>query len=123
MIDKNQSVKVDDWYEGMDVERIKPEIEKLELNIDKSDMEITYYLVMVREEPLIYSLGFYNTESKTEFGQLLIRFKDKENNLVDYIKVIGKKEMEMINKEANEQPLPTNILPPPPPIEKKKNGN
>lgn len=118
IIDKDESVKLDDWYEGIDAEKIKSEIRKLESDIDKSDLEVTYYLVMMNEEPLIYSFHFYNKETKTEFGQLLIRFKNRKNNLVDDIKVIDKEQMELINKKAEEQPLPTNI--PPPPTEKKK---
>jgi hypothetical protein len=124
IIDKNESVELNNWYEGIDAEKIKTEIQKLESDIDKSDLEATYYLVMMNEEPLIYSFHFYNKETKVEFGQLFIRFKNRENNLVDDIKVINKEQMELINKEVEEQPLPTNIPPPPPPpIEKKKNGN
>ena len=122
IIDKNQSVKLEDWYEGIDVEKINTEIQKLESDIDKSDLEATYYLVMINEQPLIYSFHFYNKETKTEFGQLLIRFKNRENTLVDDIKVMDKEQMELINKEAEEKPLPTNI-PPPPPTEKKKERN
>ncbi|MGR7813224.1 hypothetical protein [Lacinutrix undariae] len=65
-------------------------------------------------------MGEYNTENHIEF----IRFKDRENNLVDDIKVVSKKQMEEISAESEKESGTLNIPPPPaPPTEKKKNGN
>ncbi len=113
LIDKTIESNLMDWYEGKDLRRIKSEIEKLESDVDKSDLEVTYYLVMMNEQPLIYTFHFYNEETKTEFGRLFIRFNNRDNNLVDDIKVIDKKQLESINKESQNQPLPTNIPAPP----------
>jgi hypothetical protein len=122
LIDKNESTDLTNWYEGIDTEKAISEIKQLESDIDNSELKATYYLTMMNENPLIYSYHFYNKETKTEFGQLFIRFKDRENNLVDDIKVVSKKQMEEINAESDKESGTLNIPPPAPPTEKKKNG-
>jgi hypothetical protein len=122
--DKNILSDLNKWYDGTDKENAISEIKKLESNIDKSELDATYYLTMMNENPLIYSYHFYNKETKTEFGQLFIRFKDRENNLVDDIKFVSKAQMEEINAESKKSSGTMNIPPPPPPpVGKKKNGN
>ena len=124
LIDKTISKDLNKWYEGTDKETVISEIKQLETDIDNSELKATYYLTMMNENPLIYSYHFYHKETKTEFGQLFIRFKDRENNLVDDIKVVSKKQMEEISAESEKESGTLNIPPPPaPPTEKKKNEN
>ena len=78
---------------------------------------------MINDKPLIYSFHFFNKETKEEFGQLFIYFKDKENNLVDDLKFVSKTKMETFNKEIGENTDLINIPPPPPPQTKKRSEN
>lgn len=122
IIKKNKTTKLKSWYEGTNLKQQQLAIKKLELDINTSDLDVTYYLTMMNEKPLIYNFHFYNRATKTEFGNLLIKFKDRKNNLVDDIQVISKNQLKKINTEVKNQSLPKNIpLPPPPPPLTKKN--
>lgn len=122
--DKNITTNLTEWYGGFDEEKVESFIKQLESDINNSELDVTYYLVMLNKNPLIYSFHFFNKETKEEFGQLFIYFKDKENNLVDDIKFVSKSKMEMLDEEPDENTGLINIPPPPPPPSlKKKNGN
>lgn len=128
IIDKNVSSDLDKWYDGIDKEKAILKIKQLESDINNSKLDVTYHLIMMNESPLIYTYHFYNKETKTKFGQLFIQFKDRENDLVDYVKLVTKSRMEEIdaeleNKLNTEPSVPIPPPPPPPPIEKKKKGN
>ncbi|TXD80806.1 hypothetical protein ESY86_19920 [Subsaximicrobium wynnwilliamsii] len=122
---KDIETEFSNWYEGIDSEKLNLEVKQLESDIKNSELEVTYSLIMMSENPLIYSFHFYNEITKTEYGQLFIRFADRENNLVDDIKVVSKTQLEEINKESEIELENMNIPPPPPPppIKKKKNEN
>ena len=122
IIEKNKATELKSWYEGINSEKVNLEIKKLESDINNSELDVTYYLVMLRKEPLIYSFHFYNKETKTEFGTVLISFKNRENNLVDSIKIENKEELEKLNTQfENEAEIPSLPARKLPPIGKKKN--
>ncbi|MBJ7883083.1 hypothetical protein [Gelidibacter salicanalis] len=116
--DKTTESNLSDWYEGTDSDELVTELIAFESEIDKSDLKITYYLTLINESPLIYIFDFANEETKKSFGQLYIRFINRDNILSDNLKFVTKKEMEEIKTELL-------IIPPPPPPspKKKKNGN
>ena len=121
---KNIATNLTEWYDGIDKEKAESFIKQLESDINNSELDVTYYLVMLNENPLIYSFHFFNKETKEEFGQLFIYFKDKENDLVDDLKFVSKANMEMLDEEPDENTGLINIPPPPPPPPlKKKNEN
>ncbi|WP_028873631.1 hypothetical protein [Psychroserpens burtonensis] len=124
IINKNVATELSSWYEGSDIEKVNSNINQLESDIDNSVLDATYYLVMMNENPLIYSFHFYNEETKTEFGQLFIQFMDRENNLVDNIRFASKTEMKKVSEESKIYPGNMKIPPPSPPqTKKKKNRN
>lgn len=122
IINKNVSLEIDNWYEGNDKEKVVQDLKQLEYEIDISELDVTYYLMLMNKKPLIYTYHFYNKETKAEFGQLFIQFKDRENNLVDYVRLVNSEKLKEIETQAD---LKNDFIPPPPPppIEKKNNGN
>ena len=72
---------------------------------------------------MIYTFDFRNTETGTSFGQMYIRFINRENILVDDIKIVTKSKMKEIELESENSELPKLPPPPKPPKEKKKSGN
>ena len=120
IINKAEATTLADWYEGPDADRLTAELRAFEAFIDNSKLEVTYYLQVLSDNPLIYSFHFANNETKTEFGQMFIHFKDQANLMVDDLKLLNKEQMELIDKNYGSSSLPTNIPPPPPPPGKKK---
>jgi hypothetical protein len=121
LIDKTKVSNLTEWYEGNDLEKFKSELSEFESVIDNSELEVTYHLLLMNENPAIYSFNFSNIETKTTFGQIFIRFKNRENILVDDLKIITKSKMEEIKLESENSELPKLPLPPKPPKEKQKN--
>ncbi len=119
--DKSIATNLTEWYDGVDKEIAESAIKQLESDINRSKLNVTYYLTILNENPLIYSFHFFNKETKEEFGQLFIYFKDKENNLVDDLKFVSKAKMEMLDSKPDENTGLINIPPPPPPPPIKKN--
>ncbi|MEF3080111.1 hypothetical protein [Winogradskyella poriferorum] len=123
LIDKTAESNLTEWFEGDDLDKFKSELAEFESEIDKSELDVTYYLSLMNESPLIYRFDFRNAETRKSFGQIYIRFINRENILVDNINIVTKSKMEEIELESENSELPK--LPPPPklPKEKKKNGN
>ena len=117
LTDKTTASNLSEWYEGTDSEKFISELIAFESEIDKSDLKVTYYLTLINDKPLIYIFDFANEETEKSFGQLYVRFINRENILSDNIKFVTKLEMEEIKAELINIPPP-----PPPPVEKKKNG-
>ncbi|WP_299685704.1 hypothetical protein [uncultured Dokdonia sp.] len=127
LIDKNKEAKISDWYEGEETELIASYLKQLEADIDASTLEVTYYLVMLKENPLVYSFHFFNKETKEEFGQLFINFQTGDNILVDDLHYVSKAKIEMLDVESDKKTGLITIPPPPPPPpsplkKKKKSG-
>ena len=120
---KSKASEFDKWFEGDNKVKAESCVRELESDINNSELDVTYYLVMINDKPLIYSFYFFNKETKEEFGQLFIYFKDKENNIVDDLKFVSKTKMETFNKEVGENTDLINIPPPPPPQTKKRSEN
>ena len=99
IVDKNIITDVNNWYEGIDKENVLSDIQQLERDINNSELDVTYSLSTLNKNPLIYTLRFYNEPSKTEFGILFIRFKNRENNIVDDIRLADKTTMEGVEEE------------------------
>ncbi|WP_299365415.1 hypothetical protein [Winogradskyella sp.] len=123
LIDKTAGSNLTEWFEGNDLDKYKSELSEFESDIDKSELEVTYYLSLMSENPLIYAFDFRNAETETPFGQIYIRFINRENILVDDIKIITKSKMDEIESESDNSELPKLPPPPKPPKEKKKSGN
>ncbi len=123
LIDKTIESKLSDWYEGIEPEEINLELIKFESEIDKSELDITYYLILMSENPLFYSFDFHNEQTKEQFGQLFVRFKDRENTLVDRVQFISKSKMDEIESENNSEFNDIPLSPLLPSEKKKKNGN
>ena len=123
LIDKTAESNLTEWFEGNDLDKFKSELVEFESEIDKSELDVTYYLSLMNENPLIYTFDFRNAETEKPFGQIYIRFINRENILVDDIKVVTKSKMEEIELESENSELPKLPPPPKPPKEKKKNGN
>ena len=120
LIDKTSESNIKEWFEGNDLDKFKSELAAFESEIDKSELDVTYYLSLMKENPLIYSFDFRNAETETPFGQVYIRFIDRQNILVDDIKIVTKSKMEDIELESENSELPKLPTPPKPPKEKKK---
>jgi len=123
LIDKTIASDLSEWYEGSDLEKLKSEIADFESEIDGSDLEVTYYLSLMNEKPLIYTFDFRNAESGTPFGQIFIRFKNDDNTLVDDLRIVTKSKIEEIESESENSDFPKLPPPPKPPKETKKTGN
>ena len=125
----NKSIKtdLDTWYEGHDKQRALQHVNRLESDIDQSNLKVTYYLILMNENPWIYTFHFYNEETKAQFGQLFINFTDKDNDLVDYIAFVSKEKLAEIDNMPKDDSGFLVIPPPPPPpapappVLKKKN--
>lgn len=90
LVNKEIPTDITSWYEGDGKELAMRSIKQLENTIDKSPTEISHYLMALNLDPLIFSLHFYETESKAEFGHMFIFFLDQENYLVDDIQFVSK---------------------------------
>ncbi len=123
LIDKTIASDLSEWYEGSDLEKLKSEIAAFESEIDGSDLEVTYYLSLMNEKPLIYTFDFRNAESGTPFGQIFIRFKNDDNTLVDDLRIVTKSKIEEIESESENSDFPKLPPPPKPTKETKKSGN
>jgi len=127
LIDKNEIVDLNEWYEGEDLDNKFAKVQQLKSDFLSSELEITYHLVMMNEDPLIYNFTFYNKDTKSDFGLLIIGFKDRENNFVDYINTVSKATMDKGKIDLEKEPKEFSVPPPPPPplpnTTKKKNGN
>lgn len=102
LIDKETPTDITSWYEGAGKELAKRSIEQLEKTIDKAPSEISHYLMALSLNPLIFSLHFYETDSKAEFGHMFIFFSDQENYLVDDIQFVSKAYYDMNQLELSE---------------------
>lgn len=126
--DKNKTTHTKQWFEGVDKTSVAKDILQLENDIDHSKLDVTYHLILMAEHPWVYTFHFYNEATKTEFGQLFIRFNDKDNDLVDYLAFVSKEKLQEIDDRAKGDSGFLNIPPPPPPPppppseEKKKNN-
>ncbi|MBN4070764.1 hypothetical protein JYT76_03700 [Olleya sp. AH-315-F22] len=123
LIDKTTESNLTEWFEGNDSEKLASELLKFESEIDESELNVTYYLSLMSENPLVYSFDFRNAETKKPFGQIYIRFINRDNILVDDINLVTKSKMEEIELESKNSELPKLPPPPKPPKEKKKSGN
>ena len=123
LIDKTAESNLTEWFEGDDLDKFKSELAEFESEIDKSELDVTYYLSLMNESPLIYTFDFRNAETRKSFGQIYIRFINRENILVDNINIVTKSKMEEIELESENSELPKLPPPPKPPKEKKENGN
>ncbi|WP_159090920.1 hypothetical protein [Aquimarina aquimarini] len=112
---KNSSSDVSEWYEGEKLQETISQISKLESDIDTSELEVTYYLVLINEEPPTYSFHFFNKETKEEFGQLSLLFKNRDNTLIDEIRLVDKAGLEKI-KSKSEKDFEFKNIPSPPPV-------
>ncbi len=123
LIDKQKSYKLKEWYEGQKLDSLTITMQKFELEIDNSDLEVNYYLSLLSPKPIVYSFDLRNPETAESFGQIYIRFTDTDNILVDNLMIVQKSKMEEIEKESENSELLQLPPPPKPPIGKKKNGN
>ena len=110
LIDKETLTDITSWYEGNGKELAKRSIEELENTIDKAPVEISHYLMALSLDPLIFSLHFYETESKAEFGHMFIFFSDQENYLVDDIQFVSKSYYDMNIMEFPQQINTSNAI-------------
>ncbi len=115
IIDKNVTTDFENWYEGQEKEKGLAAIQQLENDINQSHLEVTYHLVLLNENPLIYTYNFYNEKTKSEFGQLFIKFTNRDNILVDDIKFTSKAKMEEIYAKNKGDATYEGAIPPPPP--------
>jgi len=99
IIKKTAELKLSEWYEGSENEKINSNILKLKTDINKSKLNVTYWIMIMNEDPLIYTIHFGNNTTKEEFGQLYFVFKNRDNTLVDNVNFISKNEMEKIESE------------------------
>ena len=101
IIDKNAVTDIYNWYEGIDEKNSLSNLKQLKSDINNSELEVTYLLTLLNrssEDPIVYMIHFYDDQSKIEFGRLFIRFKDKNNNLVDDIRVANKATIEGVEE-------------------------
>ncbi|WP_091407411.1 hypothetical protein [Aquimarina amphilecti] len=116
IVDKNSISDVTEWYEGEKLQETISKISKLESDINASPLKVTYYLVLINEERPVYTFHFFNKETKEEFGQLFLLFKNRDNVLIDEIRLVDKTGLEKIKSESEKDSEFKNIpLPPPPP--------
>ncbi|WP_298321422.1 hypothetical protein [uncultured Aquimarina sp.] len=115
IVDKNSNSIVSEWYEGEKLNEKTSLITQLESDIDASKLEVTYYLILINEEIPAYTFHFFNEKTKEEFGQLFLLFKNRDNVLIDDIKLVDKAGMEKIKSESDKNNKFKNIPPPPPP--------
>ena len=113
--DKNTNSIVSEWYEGEKLNEKISLISQLESDIDASELDVTYYLVLINEKVPAYSFHFFNKETKEEFGQLFLLFKNRDNVLIDEIKLVDKAGLGKIKSESEKKSEFKNIPPPPPP--------
>lgn len=95
LVDKERTTDMTFWYEGAEKELAQRIIQQLENSIDNAPEAISHYLMVLNTNPLIFSLHFYETESKQEFGHMFIFFSDQSNNLIDDIQFVSKSYYDM----------------------------
>lgn len=118
VIGKELPFNISSWCENLALEKAESYIMQLKTDISKSDDDITYHIILLKEEiPMFYTINFYNEKTLEEFGQLFIIFKDRENKLVDNINYLSKEDQ--AKSKSNNETLENIKLPPPPPPEKK----
>ena len=47
LIDKTAESNLTEWFEGNDLDKFKSELSEFESDIDKSELEVTYYLSLM----------------------------------------------------------------------------
>lgn len=102
LINQELTTDISSWYEGAGKELAQRTIQQLEHTIDTAPVEISHYLMVLSTNPIIFSLHFYETESKAEFGHMFIFFTDQENYLVDDIQFVSKAYYDMNLLELSE---------------------
>lgn len=102
LIDKELTTDITFWYEGSGKELAQRSIQELENTIDTASSKISNYLMVLSTDPLIFSLHFYETKSKAEFGHMFIFFTDQENYMVDDIQFVSKAYYDMNSLEISE---------------------
>ncbi|GEM_PF-3589907 len=126
IVSKTAEFKLSEWYEGDENEKVNANILELKTDIRASKLNVTYWIALMHENPLIYTIHFGNKETKEEFGQLFFTFINRDNVLVDKVSFNSKLEIKKMESEPT-KPMDTMgmrnaTLPPLPTSDKKTNS-